>query len=68
MEKRNACRTLVGKPERYKLLGRPRHRWKYTIKMNLSDIRCSGVDIDDLVHDKDQWQVLLNMARNFQVP
>jgi hypothetical protein len=34
MEKRNAYRILVGKPERP--LGRPRCRWVDNIKMDLS--------------------------------
>jgi hypothetical protein len=33
--KRNACRTLVGKPEGKRPLGRPRHRWVDNIKMDL---------------------------------
>jgi hypothetical protein len=33
-ERRGACRDL-GKPEGKGLLGRPRHRWEYTIKMKL---------------------------------
>jgi hypothetical protein len=35
VEKRNAYRILVGKPERKRPLGRPRHRWMYNIKMDL---------------------------------
>jgi hypothetical protein len=33
-EKRNAYRILVGKPEGRRPLGRPRHRWVDSIKMN----------------------------------
>ena len=40
------CRVLVGKPERKGPLGRPRHRWKDNIKMNLKEVGC---DPDDLV-------------------
>jgi hypothetical protein len=29
--KRNVRRVLMGKPERKRLLGRPRHRWVYVI-------------------------------------
>jgi hypothetical protein len=35
LEKRNACRILVGKPEGKILLGRPRGRLVDTIKMDL---------------------------------
>jgi hypothetical protein len=33
-ESRGVCRVLVGKPEGKTPLGRPRCRWKDTIKMN----------------------------------
>jgi len=34
-----AYRVLVVKPERKRLLGRPRRRWKDNIKINLQDVR-----------------------------
>jgi len=34
-DKRNACRTLMKKPEERRLLGRPRRRWEDGIKMDL---------------------------------
>jgi len=34
-EGRVACRTLVGRPEGKRLLGRPRHRWDGNFKINL---------------------------------
>jgi hypothetical protein len=33
-EKRNAYRILMGKPEGKRPLGRPRHRWVDSIKMD----------------------------------
>jgi hypothetical protein len=38
MEKRNAYRILVGKPEEGRSLGRQRRRWVENIKMDLRDI------------------------------
>jgi hypothetical protein len=38
-EKRNAYRTLVGKPEGKRPLGRPRRRWVDNIKMDLIEVR-----------------------------
>jgi hypothetical protein len=35
---RDACRTLVGRPQRKSALGRPRRRWKDNITMNLQEI------------------------------
>jgi hypothetical protein len=43
-EKRNVYRSLVGKPEGKRPLGRPRHRWIDNIKMDLSEIGLGGVD------------------------
>jgi hypothetical protein len=43
-EKRNAYRLFVGKPERKRLLRRPRHRWVDTIRMDLGEIRWGDVD------------------------
>jgi hypothetical protein len=43
-ENRNAYRTLVGKPEGKRSLGRPRCTWVDNIKMDLREIRWDGVD------------------------
>jgi hypothetical protein len=37
-EKRNAYKLLVGKPERSRPLGRPRHRWLDNIRMDLVEV------------------------------
>jgi hypothetical protein len=37
-EKTNAYRSLVGKPEGKRPLGRPRSRWEDNIKIDLRDI------------------------------
>jgi hypothetical protein len=44
MEKRNAYRILVGRPEGKRPLGRPRCRWVVNIKMDLREIRWGGMD------------------------
>jgi hypothetical protein len=46
---------LVGKPDGKRPLGRPRHRWVDSIKM-------------DLAEDWDQWRALVNMVMNLRVP
>jgi hypothetical protein len=43
-EKRNAYRILEEKPERKRLLGRPRLKWENNSKMDLREIRWSGMD------------------------
>jgi len=37
-ESRDACRVLVEKPDRKGPLGRPRHRWKDSIKTDLQEV------------------------------
>jgi hypothetical protein len=50
VEKRNACRILVGK----RPLGRSRRRWEDNIKMDLREIEWGGMDWIDLAQDRDQ--------------
>jgi len=38
VEKKNACRVLVGKPEEKSSLKRSRHTWEGNIKVNLNEI------------------------------
>jgi len=37
-ERRGVYRVLVGKPEGKRPLGRARHRWEDTIKMDLQEV------------------------------
>ena len=43
-EDRGAYRILVGKPDGNRPLGRPKHRWKNNIKMDLQEVGCVGMD------------------------
>ena len=45
-EGRGVHKVLVGKPEGKRPLGRPRHRWEDTIKMDLQEVGrgCGGLD------------------------
>jgi hypothetical protein len=45
-----AYRTLVGKPEGRRPLGRPRRRWEDNIKMDLQEVGW-GVEWIDLAED-----------------
>jgi hypothetical protein len=60
-EKRNACRILVGKPERKRPLGRPRRRWADNIKMD-------GMVWIGLLWLKIQWKVLVKTVMNLRFP
>jgi hypothetical protein len=68
VEKRNACRILVRKPERKRPLGRPRRRWVTNIKMHLREIEWDGMDWISLAQDRHQWRALMNAAMNLRVP
>jgi hypothetical protein len=67
-EMRNAYNILVGKPEGKRPLGRPRHRWEGNVRMDLREIQWEGVDEMHLAQDSNQWQALVNMIMNLQVP
>jgi hypothetical protein len=41
---RGVYRVLVGKPERWRPLGRPRPRWEDNIKVDLQEVGCGGMD------------------------
>jgi hypothetical protein len=41
-------------------LGRYRHISEDNIKMHLKETGCEGVDWIQVVHDRDQWQTLVN--------
>jgi hypothetical protein len=60
VEKRNACRLLVGKPEGNSPLGRPRKRFMNNIKMDLGEIRWCVMDWIGLAQDRDRWRALVN--------
>jgi hypothetical protein len=66
-KKRNVYRLLVGKPEGNRPLGRPRHRWILTIKMDLLEIGLSVVDWIGLVQDRYRWRALVNVVMNLRV-
>jgi hypothetical protein len=49
---RNACKMLVGTPERKKPLRRLKHMWEDNIRMNLGEIGLQGVDWIHLTQDR----------------
>jgi hypothetical protein len=66
--KRNAYRTLVGKPERKSPLGRPKRRWVNNVKMDLRETEWGDMDWNDLAQNRDQWRVLVYTVTNFWLP
>jgi hypothetical protein len=49
---RSACKSLVGKPEGKRQLGRLRHRWEDNIKIGRKKVGWEGVDWIRLAQDK----------------
>jgi hypothetical protein len=68
VEKRNAYRTLVGKPEGKRALGRPRRGWVDNNKIDHREIRYGAMECTDLVQDRDYWRDLVSTVMNFRVP
>jgi len=52
-EGRGVHRVLVGKPEGKRPLGRPRHRWEDSIKMDVREVGGVG-DWMELAQDRDR--------------
>jgi len=67
-EMRNACKTVVGKPEGKSPLGRHRCRWEDNVRMGLREIGWEGMDWMHLAQVRDQWWALMNTAMNLRFP
>jgi hypothetical protein len=68
VEKRNAYRLLVGKPEGKRPLGRPRRRWLDEIKIGLLEIGLSVVIWIGVAQDRYRWRALVNAVMSPLVP
>jgi hypothetical protein len=62
-EMKNACKILIGKPERKRPIDRPRRRWEDNIRMDLREIGWEDVDWMHLAQDGDQWRTPLHKRR-----
>jgi hypothetical protein len=67
-ENRGVHRVLVGKPEGKSSLGRPRHRWKNNIKIDLQEVGGGRRDWMELAQDRYSWRALVGTVRDFRVP
>jgi hypothetical protein len=67
-EMRNAHSILVGRPERKRSLGRPRHGWKDNIRLDVREMGLQGVNWMHVAQDMYKWQPPVNMVVNFWVP
>jgi len=60
--------VLLGKPEGWKPLGRPRRRWVDSIRMDLQEVRFGYMDWIGLDQDRDRWRTLVKAVMNLRVP
>jgi hypothetical protein len=60
VEERKLYNILVGKPERKRPFGKPRHRWGDGFKTYLREIGSGGVQRVYLAQDRDRWRVVVN--------
>ena len=58
----------MGKPERKRPLGRPRHKWVYNIRMDLQEVGCRYMDWIGLDQDTDRWRTLVSAVMNIRGP
>jgi hypothetical protein len=65
---RNVYEILVGKLERKRPLGRPRHRGKDSIKLDLKEDGCEDMNWINLNEDRFQWWPVVNTVMNHRVP
>jgi hypothetical protein len=67
MDKRNAYRLLVGKPEGKRRLGSPRRKWVDNTRMDLGEMGWGDVDWIGLAQDRNRWRALVNSVLNLRV-
>jgi hypothetical protein len=67
LEKRNAYRLFVGKPEKKRPLGRQRRRWVDNIRMYLVVIVWCGVYWIVLAHDMDKCRAFVSTLMYLRV-
>jgi hypothetical protein len=67
-EKRNACKLLIGKEERYGPVERPKHRWVHNIEMDFGERGQCCMYVIGLAQDSGQRRALVNTLVNLRVP
>ena len=59
---------LTGTPTGKRPLGRPRHRWKDNIRMDIKGIGINTRNWVDSAQNRDYWRALVNVTLNLWVP
>lgn len=68
MVNRNAYTLLVGRYKGVGLLGRPCHRWKDNVDVDLKEIGRVGVDWNHLANSGENMWVVVNVVLNSLIP
>ena len=68
VEGRSAFKILTGKHRGKRPLGRPRRRWKDSIRIDLKEIGINTRNWVNSAQDRDYWRFLVNAALNLWVP
>jgi hypothetical protein len=63
---RGVYRVLVGRAEGKRPLGRPRSRWKDSIKLDIREIEIDGANWIRLAQDRVHWRAFVNMIMNIR--
>ena len=67
-EGRSAFKILTSIPAGKRRLGRLRHRWEDSIRMDLKEMVINTRNRVDLTQDRDYRRALVNAALNLRVP
>jgi hypothetical protein len=67
-DERNACKVLIGKPEREGRLVRPRSRWKDNIRLDVKEIVCEIVGCVHMAQGRVQCLADVNTLMVLWVP
>jgi hypothetical protein len=67
-ERRSVYRVLVGKPKVKRPLGRSRRRREDSIKMDLQELGCGGIDWIELAQGRGRCLALVNALVTPRVP
>jgi hypothetical protein len=68
VEERGLYRVLLGKSDGKRPLGRPRRRWEDSIRVDLHEVGCGGMDWIELAQDRHMWRELVNAVMNLRFP
>jgi hypothetical protein len=68
MDRRNAYKILVIKPEGKRPFERPRRRWKDNINMDIKEIMCEVVDWIQVTQNRDQCRAVVNTVMSSWIP